>query len=71
MKVVEYGYILPFYAFCTGCGAVLEFTKRDAKMSNICLAKGPRNDGRDYMVACPVCGRILYEHSWKTSKEEV
>ena len=70
MKVYEYGHIKPMYAFCSGCGAILEFVKRDAKMSNMCLAKGPQCNGKDYVVICPVCGRAIYEHSWKTFAEE-
>lgn len=70
MKVYEYGHIKPMYAFCSGCGAILEFVRQDAKMSNMCLAKGPQNNGKDYVITCPVCGRAVYEQSWKATAEE-
>ena len=70
MRVVEYGHIKPRYAFCHGCGAILEFTKVDMKMSNIHLAKGPQNAGKDYVVNCPVCGRAIYDGQFKDTPEE-
>jgi hypothetical protein len=70
MRVVEYGHIKPFYAFCHGCGAILEFSKTEARMSNISLQRGPQRDGKDYVVYCPVCRRAIYEKEWKETVEE-
>ena len=65
MRVIEYKHIKPKYAFCTGCGAILEFNKTDYKMSNISLSKGIQGNGKDYLVHCPVCSRSIYEESFK------
>lgn len=70
MRVVEYGHIKPRYAFCNGCGAILEFNKTDMKMSNMHLAKGPQHNGKDYCVNCPICGRAIYDGMFKDSAEE-
>ena len=70
MRVYKYGHIAPRYAFCNGCGAILEFTKVDLKMSNMHLAKGPQNDGKDYVVNCPVCGRAIYDSQFKDTPDE-
>jgi uncharacterized protein with PIN domain len=71
MKVLEYGHIKPMYTLCTGCGATLEFVQRDAKMHKVCLANGPQHDGRDHYINCPVCGKVIFEHSWAKSVEEI
>jgi len=65
MKVLSYCHIKPLFAFCTGCGATLEFVRREAKMSKIHLVNGTQNDGKDYYIICPVCGKIIYENTWK------
>lgn len=70
MRVVEYRHIKPKYAFCTGCGAILEFTKAESRMSNIALSKGLQNNGKDYVITCPCCGRAIYDKDWKDSVEE-
>jgi uncharacterized protein with PIN domain len=57
------------YAFCRGCGAVLEFTTREAKLTNISLQKGLQNNGKDYLVHCPVCGRAIWNNEWKKSAD--
>lgn len=69
MKVLSYRHIKPLFAFCTGCGATLEFVRKEASMSKIHLARGPQNDGKDYFVTCPVCGKIIYENAWKNQVE--
>ena len=70
MKVVKYGHILPRYAFCTGCGAILEFTQADMQMSTLHISKGVQNNGKDYVVHCPICGRAIYDGQFKDSAEE-
>jgi len=69
MKVLSYCHIKPLFAFCTGCGATLEFVRREAKMSKIHLVNGTQNDGKDYYIICPVCGKIIYENTWKNQVE--
>lgn len=69
MKVLGYGHIKPFYAFCTGCAATLEFPRREARISKLALAKGFQNDGKDYYIVCPVCGKFIYEQAWKDQVE--
>lgn len=71
MKVIEYGHIKPLYAKCNGCGAILEFVKKDTRMSNMHLARGPQHDGRDYIVNCPVCGRAIYEMDFYDTLSDV
>lgn len=70
MRVLEYGHIKPRYAFCPGCGAILEFNKSDMRVSITALHKGFQNDGKDYVVNCPVCGRAIYDANFKDSPEE-
>lgn len=70
MRVVEYRHIKPKYAFCTGCGTILEFTKAESRMSIITLSKGLQNNGKDYSITCPCCGRAIYDKDWKDSVEE-
>jgi uncharacterized protein with PIN domain len=67
VKVFKYGHIKPAYAFCVGCGAVLEFERKEGKMSKIALQKGRQHDGKDCFVNCPVCGRAIYEKDWEES----
>lgn len=68
MKVLDYGHIRPYYSLCSGCGATLEFDKRDIKNSNKCDARGP---SYDKYVVCPVCNKIIYEHSWRKFVEDL
>lgn len=70
MRVYEYGHIKPRYAFCTGCGAILEFDKTDLKMSNMHISKGAQYNGKDYVINCPVCGRAIYDGQFKDSPDE-
>lgn len=70
VKVLEYGHIKPLYAFCRGCGAVLEFSSHETKMTNRCLANGPQDNGRDRFINCPVCGRVIFDGEFKASKDE-
>ena len=70
MRVVEYRHIKPKYAFCPGCGAILEFNNSDMTMSIITMSKGLQNNGRDYVVKCPCCGRDIYDRDWKDSVED-
>ena len=70
MRVVEYRHIKPKYAFCTGCGAILEFYKSDTRMSNIRAIRGVQNNGKDYLIHCPCCGRGIYDKDWKDSVED-
>lgn len=70
MKVYSYGHIKPMYAFCSGCGAVLEFNKSDQRLSNIALHKGFQNDGKDWVIKCPVCTRAIYDRDFKESPDE-
>ena len=70
MKVVEYGHIKPKYVFCHGCGAILEFTPADQHISNRSLQKGIQNDGKDYIIQCPVCTRATYDSDFKDSPDE-
>ena len=69
MKVLSYRHIKPLFAFCTGCGATLEFARREASMSKLHLARGPQKDGKDYYIICPVCGKVIYENAWKNQVE--
>jgi uncharacterized protein with PIN domain len=71
MKVLDYGFIKPMYTVCVGCGATLEFVQRETKMNKVCLASGPQNDGRDRYINCPICGKVIFEHSWAKSVEEI
>ena len=70
MRVVEYGHIKPRYAFCTGCGAILEFNKTDQRLTNMALHHGIVNDGKDWMIICPVCTRVIYDCDFKDSPDE-
>lgn len=70
MRVYEYGHIKPMYAFCSGCGAILEFNKSDQKVSNTALHKGFQNDGKDWVIKCPVCTRAIYDRDFKESPDE-
>ena len=70
MRVVKYGHIKPSYAFCRGCGAILEFTKSDSEMSFMNIRNGPQGEGKDYVVKCPICSRAVYDGEWKDSPEE-
>ena len=70
MKVIEYGHIKPLYAFCSGCGSILEFTARESKMSNLHISKGPQDNGKDYFIVCPVCGRVIFDKDYKATLEE-
>ena len=70
MRVVEYRHIKPMYAFCRGCGAILEFPAREAKMSYSRVAHGFQGDGNDYYINCPVCGRAIFDGEWKSSVAE-
>ena len=69
MKVYQYGHIKPQYAFCSGCGAILEFVEKDIHMSRKCLTRGPQHDGTDCYVMCPICGKIIYEKYFRDSPE--
>lgn len=69
MKIIKYGHIKPIYAFCRGCGAILEFTKADTKISNIALSKGLQNEGKDFIVICPCCRRAIYDEQFEDSPE--
>ncbi len=70
MRVYKYGHIKPLYAFCRGCGAILEFNSRDSRMTNRCIAHGPEDVGRDRYVNCPVCGRTIFDGAFKASPDE-
>lgn len=70
MRVYSYGHIKPLYAFCRGCGAILEFSSKESKVSRYCLANGPQDDGRDYFIMCPVCSRVIYDRDFKASPDE-
>ena len=70
MRVVEYGHIKPRYAFCAGCGAILEFNKTDQRLTNMALHHGLANDGKDWMITCPVCTRVIYDRDFKDTPEE-
>jgi hypothetical protein len=70
MRVYEYGHIKPMYAFCPGCGAILEFNKSDQRLSNIALHKGLQNDGKDWVIKCPVCMRAIYDCDFKESPDD-
>lgn len=70
MKVYKYGHIKPKYVFCHGCGAILEFTPADQRVSNRSLQKGLQNDGKDYIIKCPVCTRAVYDCDFKDSPDE-
>lgn len=70
MVVVKYGHIKPMYAFCAGCGAILEFNKSDQRMSNKTLQNGLQNNGKDFFITCPVCSRVIYELDFKESQQE-
>jgi hypothetical protein len=39
-------------------------------MSNIALSRGLQNNGKDYVINCPCCGRATYDGDWKKSVEE-
>lgn len=67
MKVCSYGHIKPMYAFCASCGAILEFASHESRATDLCIAKGPQNDGRDRFVKCPVCGRKIFDGEFKAS----
>lgn len=72
MKVLDYGFIKPMYTVCTGCGATLEFMKHEAKLHPAARLTGDlQYDGRDYFVHCPVCSKVIFEHSWAKSVEEI
>ena len=70
MRVVEYRHIKPKYAFCHGCGAILEFATANSSMAKLTLQKGPQNKGKDYFVRCPACSRVIYDGEWKDSVDE-
>lgn len=70
MRVIEYGHIKPAFAFCSGCGAIIEFERKEARMSNIAMQKGRQHDGKDSLVNCPICGKAIYEKDWKESVED-
>jgi hypothetical protein len=70
MRVREYGHIKPMYAFCSGCGAILEFDKSDQRLSIVALHKGLQNDGKDWLIKCPVCTRTIYDCDFKESPDE-
>jgi predicted nucleic acid-binding Zn-ribbon protein len=70
MRVVKYGHIKPMYAFCPGCGAILEFDKSDQRLSIVALHKGLQNDGKDWLIKCPVCTRTIYDGNFKDTAEE-
>lgn len=70
MRVVEYKHIKPMYAFCRGCGAILEFAAMEASMSYTRMQKGPQGNGMDYYINCPCCHRKIYDNEWKASAEE-
>lgn len=70
MRVVEYKHIKPKYAFCAGCGAILEFNKADQRLTNMALHHGLSNNGKDWMVTCPVCMRAIYDRDFKESPDE-
>lgn len=59
MKVIEYGHIEPVRARCNGCGALLEFSERDA-----------RNFRDKLYVNCPMCGRGIGEDEWEQQDVE-
>ena len=69
MKVYQYGHIKPQYAFCSGCGAILEFVESDIHMSKKCLTRGPQHDGTDRYVMCPCCLKAVYEKYFRDSPE--
>ena len=70
MRIVEYGHIKPKYAFCRGCGAILEFTAAESSLSKLTLQKGHQNNGKDCFVRCPACSRVIYDGEWKDSVGE-
>ena len=70
MKVYEYGHIKPMYAFCSGCDAILEFSSRESKATNRCIAYGPQDEGKDRYINCPVCGRVIFDGSFKASPDD-
>ena len=70
MRVVQFGHIKPMYAFCRGCGAILEFAAMEAKMSNKRIQLGLQGNGRDYYINCPCCHRVIFDEDWKASAEE-
>lgn len=64
MKVYEYGHIKPMYAFCSGCGAILEFNSRETKKTNRCI------EGKYHYINCPICGRVIFDGNFKASPED-
>ena len=70
MRVIEYKHIKPKYAFCRGCGAILEFTAAESSTSKLALQKGLQNKGEDYFVRCPACSRVISDGEWKDSVDE-
>ena len=70
MRVYQYGHIKPLYAFCTGCGAILEFDKQEQCLSSIAVHKGLQHGGKDYVIKCPVCSRAIYDRDFKASPNE-
>lgn len=61
MRIIQYGHLKPQYTKCTECGAILEFTRADLRLSTTHLSKGPQHDGRDYFINCSVCRHKIYD----------
>lgn len=59
MKVIEYGHIEPIRARCNRCGALLEFSEREA-----------RNFRDKLYVNCSMCGRGIGEDEWQQQDSE-
>lgn len=70
MRVYEYRDIKLKYVFCSGCGAILEFNKSDQMLSITALHKGLQNDGKDWVIKCPLCAMVIYDRDFKESPDD-